>query len=57
MYESTESYLEILLTEAKSGLEDVQLKALQGISIILDFRPELIFKHYEAVFRLMIDAL
>lgn len=58
VYDQTEKYLEVLVNMIEeSGSTLIQFKALQGVTSVLDFRPELIIKSYTKVFDLMLKAL
>ena len=57
IYNSTEDYLQLLLKTAMEGSVEVRKRSVQGITTILDFRLELVVKHYEAVFEVLIACL
>lgn len=57
IYEATEDYLEVLLKLTSHESEDVRNRSLQGITTILDFRLELVIKHHEIIFDVLLNAL
>jgi hypothetical protein len=55
IYESTEEYLQVLVTETKDADSHVKMRAVQGLTNILDFRTEIIIKYCEPTFKVILE--
>ena len=57
IYDSTEQYLEVLIKLFDIESVSIKTRVIQGITMILDFRMELILKHHEITMQKVLEAL